>query len=89
MPRGRPHEVYAWLPVEDRRSVFVARLWRRSRRSGAEGGDRRRRGFVIRLFVSTSLVLISVGLVLQVTQSKALRRILIDEVCSVTGQRLA
>jgi hypothetical protein len=29
--------------------------------------------------VSTTLVLISVGLVLQVTQSKALRRILIDE----------
>ncbi len=51
----------------------------RSRRSGPVGGDRRRRGFATRLFVSTSLVLVAVGLVLQVSQSAALRRILIDE----------
>lgn len=56
-----------------------ALLSRRSRRSGSAREGRRRRGFIARLFVSTSLVLVSVGLVLQVTQSAALRRILIHE----------
>ncbi len=54
-------------------------LPRRRRTPGPEGRNRRRRGFVARLFVSTSLVLISVGVVLQVSQAAALRRILIDE----------
>ncbi|MDQ3642162.1 MAG: EAL domain-containing protein, partial [Actinomycetota bacterium] len=52
---------------------------RRSQGSGAQGRDRRRRGFVVRLFVSTSLVLVSVGVVLHLSQSAAVRRVLVDE----------
>ncbi len=64
---------------KDENAMSRAFLARHRGRSEPAREDRRRRGFVARLFVSTSLVLVSVGLVLQVTQSAALRRILIHE----------
>ena len=40
--------------------------------------DRRRRGFVARLFVSSTMVLVAVGLALHVSQGRALRAILVQ-----------